>query len=343
MTGGGAYRRRMRKFALLLLLLLSVPVAAEEVAKGTIAGVVSDSSGPIPGCTVTITAENFERTVISDAEGRFSAELPTGEYNVFYSLSGFFEERRDVAVAAGKLATADQALKVSAPAEVICAIRTCDDVAPESMFGMPLCSDVQLHDSLIEAAERNDRSAVALLRRRYDAADTYTERHRIGAALLRRIPNDREIWRELYEYAENGVRFAREDGEYSEELRAWCDARGYDISNYTGVTELALRHIATDPRALPLLLRALGSGDRVIAYEAIEGLGAQRKFDALPAIEKVLKAMQGKDDFIPFALYRFEDDKADELALRYLDEDERTNYLQIRGKLPVEEEEEERH
>ena len=88
--------RSRRLAGLLAFALLVVPafaVAQSQATTGVIEGTVSDPSGaPIAGATVIVknTATNLERTLATDADGRFRALLlPLGPYKVTVSLTGF--------------------------------------------------------------------------------------------------------------------------------------------------------------------------------------------------------------------------------------------------------------
>ena len=93
--------RPRRLAGLLAFALLVVPafaVAQSQATTGVIEGTVSDPSGaPIAGATVIVknTATNLERTLATDADGRFRALLlPLGPYKVTVSLTGFARSER---------------------------------------------------------------------------------------------------------------------------------------------------------------------------------------------------------------------------------------------------------
>ena len=82
--------------ALAVLIALAVPAtlhAQSQATTGVIEGTVADESGAsVPGATVALrnVATNFERTVVSDSDGRFRGLLlPLGPYRVTVSLLGF--------------------------------------------------------------------------------------------------------------------------------------------------------------------------------------------------------------------------------------------------------------
>ena len=75
------------------MLLIPVGALAQQSASSGLVGLVTDSSqGAIPGATVTVTnvGTNAQRTVVTDAEGRFSVPaLPPATYHIRVELQGF--------------------------------------------------------------------------------------------------------------------------------------------------------------------------------------------------------------------------------------------------------------
>jgi hypothetical protein len=67
--------------------------ASAQSATGAIQGSVSDQSGAaLPGVTVTVvnTSTSTTRTIVTDAEGLFTAELlPVGPYELTTEIQGF--------------------------------------------------------------------------------------------------------------------------------------------------------------------------------------------------------------------------------------------------------------
>ena len=97
---------------LFLLSFLALPLAAQTTA---IRGRVTLPEGdPLPG--VTVTADDFGITAITDAEGRYVLSIPSdrikGPLKVTASLAGF-QTRSDVVNASGGEATANFTLRVS--------------------------------------------------------------------------------------------------------------------------------------------------------------------------------------------------------------------------------------
>ena len=79
--------------AIALLLVPALGIAQSQATTGVIEGTVSDPTGaPVPSATVVVknTATNLERTLATDADGRFRALLlPLGPYRLTVSLAGF--------------------------------------------------------------------------------------------------------------------------------------------------------------------------------------------------------------------------------------------------------------
>src|SRR3954452_7383157 len=85
----------------LSLILAWVPgvFAQSQATTGVIEGLVTDESGGVlPGVTVTLrnTATNFEKVVVTGADGSFRAILlPLGPYRVTAELAGFAKVVRE--------------------------------------------------------------------------------------------------------------------------------------------------------------------------------------------------------------------------------------------------------
>ena len=99
--------------------LNAAPASAQNTA--AIAGAIRDATGAVvPGATVTAThaATRAERSVVSDAEGRYQiAALPAGRYDVRVSLAGFRTETQTVDAAANT--TADFTLGVELQEQIV--------------------------------------------------------------------------------------------------------------------------------------------------------------------------------------------------------------------------------
>jgi outer membrane receptor for ferrienterochelin and colicin len=102
----------------LLVFMPALSTAQSQATTGVIEGTVSDPSGaPIAGATVLVknTATNLERTLATDADGRFRALLlPLGPYRVTVSLTGFSTlVREGIQLTVGQAANLALQLKVS--------------------------------------------------------------------------------------------------------------------------------------------------------------------------------------------------------------------------------------
>ncbi len=95
-------RHRLAAIALAMAAIICLPALA-DAADGRLSGVVRDAQGgAVPGATVVITNQSTHatQTVVTGADGSFSATVPTGAYTVAVSLKGFGRETKKVEVAA---------------------------------------------------------------------------------------------------------------------------------------------------------------------------------------------------------------------------------------------------
>jgi len=111
-------------FACLMVLAPSLAFSQSQASTGVIEGTVSDPSGAaVPGAAVSIknTATNLERSLTTDADGRFRGLLlPLGPYRVTVSLKGFATlVREGIELTVGQSANLALALKVSSVQEEI--------------------------------------------------------------------------------------------------------------------------------------------------------------------------------------------------------------------------------
>ena len=119
--------RSLRLAGVLAVALALVPTfgyTQSQATTGVVEGTVSDPSGaPVPGATVLVqnTATNFDRTVVTDQDGRFRALLlPLGPYKVTVSLPGFATLVRDgIVLSVGQAANLALTLKVSSLQEEV--------------------------------------------------------------------------------------------------------------------------------------------------------------------------------------------------------------------------------
>jgi hypothetical protein len=202
-----------------------------------------------------------------------------------------------------------------------------------SIWDWPTCDDYQLDTSLETAAKQRDHSAIDLLEKRYETADTLREKRRIASMLLNRVPDDSKYWKPLFALAEDCLRFAGDDEEAHARLKAFADERGIDPNEYETAAEDAFLIIAYDIRSRPLLLRALDSDVPILQAYAIVGFAAQRDESMLERIESVIAKATKERDFMAAALMDYRSEAADKIALKYLPEDQRADYVEARQRL----------
>src|SRR5215813_3020748 len=105
----------------LALILTFVAVTARAQSTATLEGAVTDTSGAVmPGVSLAITnnATGTERTVVSDASGKYvAASLPPGIYTVVAHLEGFGDQRRGIELGVAQTVSLDLQMSVQALAE----------------------------------------------------------------------------------------------------------------------------------------------------------------------------------------------------------------------------------
>jgi hypothetical protein len=115
-------KRWLGVFSLLLVLIASAPASAQESTTGTIAGRVTDAQGlAVPGATVTLVSAQGNRTVVSDADGRFLAPFLTpGQYEVKVQLAGFSPiDRQNIQLRVGQRVDLALPLQIGAVTEAV--------------------------------------------------------------------------------------------------------------------------------------------------------------------------------------------------------------------------------
>jgi len=318
-----SYPSLMRRALLLLLSVLSLPMMA--VPLSAVEGRVTIGGGPLPGCTVRLESPALTRTEVSDGEGRYRfAGVAEGEYEIHFELEGGAAPEQQSVLVRGELTTVpDQDLSFVVPEtiEFTCG-RACSDNPPADRFDRPLCSDYELNNALMESARQGDASSVALLRSRYATADTYSERHRLAGALLRR-GNDSEIWNELVSHAGTALRFPYVNGEPSPEFLQHCAERGVDPDEYRWMGQGALEVAGKDPRSRALLRGALATDDDGLVYAAVLGLAAQGDLESLPLIESAIRRFSDNSrDVLVDLLASFQSERAAAVAMKFLEGEE---------------------
>src|SRR5689334_11630429 len=101
-----------------LMTLCSSWIRAQDPTRGTIAGVVQDSTGAVvPNANVTLTGPLGEINLTTDSRGAFLApNLNPGQYSVRASLTGF--RPTEIATVTNRVAEQTFVRLVLAPAEV---------------------------------------------------------------------------------------------------------------------------------------------------------------------------------------------------------------------------------
>ncbi|NYI81064.1 carboxypeptidase regulatory-like domain-containing protein [Nocardioides panzhihuensis] len=82
-------------------------IALAPAEGGTIAGTVTSGGEAIEGATVELDGEALDRTLTTDAEGHFSADVYVGDYELTASAFGFVTESSTAKVVEGATATVD--------------------------------------------------------------------------------------------------------------------------------------------------------------------------------------------------------------------------------------------
>jgi len=160
---------------------------------------------------------------------------------------------------------------------------------PTSPWDLPSCHEYSMDDALIESMNHGDRSAVELLRQRHAITFTYSERHRIAAALLHHVADDSALWNEIFEPAENLVRFSLADDRISPEFAQWCAEHDFAPADYKQMAFDAFWAALSDSRSHALMIRALDNPDWNVVASAIYGLGVQKDEASRPLIEKAIE------------------------------------------------------
>lgn len=325
------YSRFMRSVGLLLLMLTAADATA---ALAIVQGAVSADGSPLPGCTVRLRAETLTRDTVTNAEGEYRfAGVAEGEYDIRFELAGFDSIEQRVLVRGDSAMVPLQEMRFDVTSETLefnCHT-PCTNDPPAGRFDYPLCSDHELHTALIDSLGRGDTSATALLQSRYATADTDAERHRLAGVLLGNIPDDTAIWNELLSQAEIAVRFPNSGSEPSPEYLQWAAERNVDPNAYWWMARGAFPIAGKDPRSHALLLRALGTDDEDLVYDAIWSLAEQHDIDSLPLIDSAIARNSGNREALAMALAVFFDERADAVAMKYVEDTSLDQYQELRS------------
>ena len=306
-----------------MMLLLAALVTVSGV-------VVAADDVPLPGVTVTLTNRSASQTAVTDERGAYAFRgVAEDSYDLRYELAGFVAVDQRFTAEEGRSEVPAQRMELPALSDeiVLSCGRPCNDEPPVTPYDLPLCVDYELHATWIEAAEKGDRSAAALLRTRYAQALSRYERHRLGAALM---GDDSQIWGELLAEAETCMHFPRREDELTPAYLEWAAAHAVPADEHWWASHSALGVIANDPRSHALLLQAVESEDLALAWTAVTGLAEQRDTASLPAIERALQRFPDVASPMAFSLCLMVSPAADEVAMKYLDETTREDYVHER-------------
>ncbi len=122
--------RRLQRSTLQLLFLLPVATTSTTVlfsqemssTKGGLAGVITDAGGAIiPGAKVIVAGGSDSKTVVTDANGRFTiSDLTPGNYTVTVEREGFkSDQAKNIGVVINKTSSVNFALQVGGIAETV--------------------------------------------------------------------------------------------------------------------------------------------------------------------------------------------------------------------------------
>jgi hypothetical protein len=119
--------------AWLLALGVATSASAQGVQTGTIRGTVLDAQDlAIPGATVTATSPALlgQRETVTGPDGTFTlAQLPAGEYQIRFALTGFETVTRSVTVPLGGTSTQDATLRAGAVEQTVDVVGTAPPLA----------------------------------------------------------------------------------------------------------------------------------------------------------------------------------------------------------------------
>ncbi|MBG6098566.1 carboxypeptidase regulatory-like domain-containing protein [Nocardioides luteus] len=82
-------------------------IALAPAEGGTVAGTVTSGGDPIAGATVELDGDTLDRTLTTDAEGHFSADVYVGDYELTTSAFGFITETGSATVTEDATTTVD--------------------------------------------------------------------------------------------------------------------------------------------------------------------------------------------------------------------------------------------
>lgn len=305
----------------------------------TVEGTVTFDNAPLPGCAVIVRSADVTQTIYTDANGQYRFdEIPEGEYEIAFELEGLESATQRLIVRGEAVRVPQQDLRLDAKLVTLtCGGHLpCDDEPPADRYAFPLCSDYHLNEALIQAAERGDTSAIAMLETRYASERSDRERYRIGDTLLGKSRREADIWKEIEAAAEIAIRFPNDDDDHSPEFIEWCATRGFDPDKHWFLAYQALGAAVRHPRSRALFVRALETNNNLLVSIAIDAFGLQRDLSSLPLIEKALQHMGDEAPDLVQSLAFFGDPRADALAEKYLEGDKLASYREVSAEIASE-------
>lgn len=274
----------------------------------------------LPGCTVTVGTQ----TTTSDARGAFALTgVDPGNAVLTVALAGYASKRTRITIA-GDLDVGDQMLRIRLEDT-----RGCAERRPDNPWQPPSCDDLSFDRALSENAEAGDESALSLLEQRFELADSYRHRYRIGIVLMAHHRYTDRVWEAVKEDAELYLRFTGDSDWAWDDIDDWCDERGIDPGSFATTIETAFDAASIDPRSRPLLLKALGSRQRI--DQAIAALALHHDETALPDIDAALAKLGEHASSVAYWLYGFNSAAADAVAFKYLTNEMADEYRDARN------------
>ena len=153
----------LRNFSLLVILSIATSLAAQTT--GTVAGTVAQPDGsPLPGATVEAKSPAVQgsRVATTDANGFYRLPLlPPGEYTLTFTMEGFAPAaRRNIAVALGREATIDVAMRLSQSAEITVSAQERVDLHDIHLSVGDVTSTIEVQAQAVHVAtDSSDRSS----------------------------------------------------------------------------------------------------------------------------------------------------------------------------------------
>jgi len=170
-------RVQLARLMTVVSLLLAVPVGAQDVGSGSLAGVARDASGAVlPGVTVeaaSLALIEKVRTSVTDSEGRYRITgLRPGVYSITFTLPGFRTARHEgLELTTGFVATVNGDLSVGAVEETVTVsgqaplvdVRSSSQqqvLSGESVRELPLGKNTGVYVAILPGAVQNNLTSM---------------------------------------------------------------------------------------------------------------------------------------------------------------------------------------